>query len=214
MGRRGDAKNGDAASCRVRKRNRITTTLQLELITPTSSRMTNQIIVYRASDGNELSVKTDGETVWLTQQQMCQLFGRDRSVITKHINNIFKEGELVREVVCAKYAHTTPHGAIKGKSQVQEVVLYNLDVIISVGYRVKSLQGTRFRQWATGILREMLLNRLDEVREIAKLKRRVDIVEGDIKQIKGGVSYLVKQLTEPSAPPRRRIGFDVKYDRL
>ena len=170
--------------------------------------MTNQIIVYRASDGNELSVKTDGETVWLTQQQMCQLFGRDRSVITKHINNIFKEGELVREVVCAKYAHTTPHGAIKGKSQVQEVVLYNLDVIISVGYRVKSLQGTRFRQWATGILREMLLNRLDEVREIAKLKHRVDIVEGDIKQIKGGVSYLVKQLSEPSATPRRRIGFN------
>ena len=170
--------------------------------------MNNQIIVYKASDGNELSVKTDGETVWLTQQQMCQLFGRDRSVITKHINNIFKEGELVREVVCAKYAHTTPHGAIKEKRQVQEVVLYNLDVIISVGYRVKSLQGTRFRQWATGILREMLLNRLDEVREIAKLKRRVDIVEGDIKQIKGGVSYLVKQLTEPSAPPRRRISFD------
>ena len=170
--------------------------------------MDNQIVVYKSSDGNELSVKTDGETVWLTQHQMCQLFGRDRTVITKHINNIFKEGELEREVVCAKFAHTTPHGAVKGKSQVQEVVLYNLDVVISVGYRVKSLQGTRFRQWATGILREMLLNRLEEVREIARLKRRVDLVEGDIKQIKGGMNYLVKQLSEPPEPPRRRIGFD------
>ena len=89
------------------------------------------------------------------------------------------------------------------------VAIYNLDVVISVGYRVKSFQGTRFRRWATRVLREMLLNRLDEVREIAKLKRRVDIVEGDIKRIKGGISYLVKQLSEPSDPPRRRIGFDI-----
>ena len=170
--------------------------------------MDQQIIVYKSPDGSELPVKTDGETVWLTQRQMCQLFGRDRTVITRHINNIFKEGELVREVVCAKFAHTTPHGAVKGKSQIHEVVLYNLDVIISVGYRVKSLQGTRFRQWATRILREMLLNRVEEVREIAKLKRRVDAVEGDIKQIKGGMNYLVRQLTEPQEPPRRRIGFN------
>ena len=170
--------------------------------------MDQQIIVYKSPDGSELPVKTDGETVWLTQRQMCQLFGRDRTVITKHINNIFKEGELVREVVCAKFAHTTPHGAVKGKSQIQEVVLYNLDVIISVGYRVKSLQGTRFRQWATRILREMLLNRLDEVKRIGNLERRMDAVEGDIKQIKGGMNYLVQQLSAPPDPPRKRIGFN------
>ena len=91
---------------------------------------------------------------------------------------------MEREEVCAKFAHTTPHGSIKGKTQVQEVVLYNLDVIISVGYRVKSIQGTRFRQWATRILREMLLNRLDDVKRIGNLERRMDAVEGDIKQIK------------------------------
>ena len=170
--------------------------------------MDQQIIVYQSPDGSELPVKTDGETVWLTQRQMCQLFGRDRTVITKHINNIFKEGELVREVVCAKFAHTTPHGAVKGKSQIQEVVLYNLDVVISVGYRVKSLQGTRFRQWATRILREMLLNRLDEVKRIGNLERRMDAVEGDIKQIKGGMNYLVQQLSAPPDPPRKRIGFN------
>ena len=113
----------------------------------------------------------------------------------------------MREVVCAKFAHTTPHGAVKGKSQIQEVVLYNLDVVISVGYRVKSLQGTRFRQWATRILREMLLNRLDEVKRIGNLERRMDAVEGDIKQIKGGMNYLVQQLSAPPDPPRKRIGF-------
>jgi len=87
------------------------------------------------------------------------------------------------------------------------VAIYNLDVVISVGYRVKSFQGTRFRQWATRILREMLLNRLEEVREIAKLKHRMDAVEGDIKQIKGGMNYLVQQLSAPPDPPRKRIGF-------
>ena len=170
--------------------------------------MDQQIIVYKSSDGSELPVKTDGETVWMTQRQMCQLFGRERTVITKHINNIFKEGELERKEVCAKFAHTTPHGSIKGKTQVQEVVLYNLDVIISVGYRVKSIQGTRFRQWATRILREMLLNRLDEVKRIGNLERRMDAVEGDIKQIKGGMNYLVQQLSAPPDPPRKRIGFN------
>lgn len=85
---------------------------------------------------------------------------------------------------------------------------YHLDVIISVGYRVKSIQGTRFRQWATRILREMLMNRLDEVKRIGNLERWMDAVEGDIKQIKGGMNYLVKQLSEPSEPPRRRIGFN------
>ncbi len=83
------------------------------------------------------------------------------------------------------------------------------DTHINSGQHNKSQEGVRFRRWATRVLREMLLNRLDEVREIARLKRRVDIVEGDIKQIKGGVSYLVKQLSEPSDPPRRRIGFDI-----
>ena len=140
--------------------------------------MEKQIVVYKAANDISLEVQTDGETVWLTQEQMCRLFGRERSVITKHIANIFKEGELEREVVYAKFAYTTRHGAIDGKTQTKEVGLYNLDVVISVGYRVKSIQGTRFRQWATRILREMLLNRLDEIKRIAKLERRMDSAEG------------------------------------
>ena len=170
--------------------------------------MDKQIVVYEGEKDVRLAVKTDGETVWLTQEQMCRLFGRTQPVIARHIANIFKEGELEKEVVYAKFAYTTRHGAIAGKTQVKEVGLYNLDVVISVGYRVKSLQGTRFRQWATRILREMLLNRLDEVKRIGNLERRMDAVEGDIRQIKGGMNYLVQQLSAPSAPPRRRIGFN------
>ena len=169
--------------------------------------MDKQIVVYNGDGDVRLEVKTDGETVWLTQAQMCQLFGRDRTVVTKHINNIFRDGELEREVVCAKFAHTTQHGAIDGKTQVKEIILYNLDVVISVGYRVKSIQGTRFRQWATRVLREMLLNKLDEIKRISNLERRMDAAEGDIKQIKGGMSYLVQQLSAPPDSPRRRIGF-------
>ena len=164
--------------------------------------MRNQIVVYKASDGNELAVKTDGETVWMTIEQMVKLLGRDRTVLIRHVNNAIKEGELCRDINVQNL-----HNIQTGRGRPE--LMYDLDTLISVGYRVKSPEGVRFRRWATTVLREMLLNRLDEVREIAKLKRRVDIVEGDIKQIKGGVSYLVKQLSEPSDPPRRRIGFDI-----
>ena len=174
--------------------------------------MEKQIVVYKAADDISLEVQTDGETVWLTQEQMCLLFGRTQPVIARHIANIFREGELSKEVVYAKFAYTTRHGAIDGKTQTKEVGLYNLDVVISVGYRVKSIQGTRFRQWATKILREMLLNRLDEIKRIAKLERRMDSAEGDIKQIKGGVSYLVQQLSATPEQPRRRIGFGCDDD--
>ena len=153
-------------------------------------KLENEILIYQGDANLQMKVKTDGETVWLTQEQMCQLFGRERSVITKHVRNIFKEGELEERVVCAKFAHTTLHGAIIGKTQTRDVFYYNLDVVISVGYRVKSLEGTRFRQWATRVLREMLLNRLDEVKRITKLEQRVDRVEDDVKQIKGGVNFL------------------------
>ena len=99
-------------------------------------KLENEILIYQGDANLQMKVKTDGETVWLTQEQMCQLFGRERSVITKHVRNIFKEGELEERVVCAKFAHTTLHGAIIGKTQTRDVFYYNLDVVISVGYRV------------------------------------------------------------------------------
>ena len=118
----------------------------------------NQIVIYQIEDGRtQIDVRLENETVWLTQAQMAELFQKDRTVITRHINNIFKEGELEREEVSAKFAHTTQHGAIEGKTQTQELVLYNLDVIISVGYRVKSKRGTAFRIWARKVLKDYLV---------------------------------------------------------
>lgn len=118
---------------------------------------TGEIVLYQPEGKVRLVVSIKDETVWLTQAQMAELFQKDRTVIGRHIKNIFREGELDSKVVCANFAHTTPHGAIRGKTQISEVVLYNLDVIISVGYRVKSIQGTRFRQWALGVLKDYLL---------------------------------------------------------
>ena len=158
------------------------------------------ILVYQGDAGLKMSVKTDGETVWLTQEQMCQLFGRDRSVITKHIRNIFKEGELPQEGYVQNLHITSEVGG-------RPVSLYNLDVVISVGYRVKPIKGVRFRQWATRVLRELLLKRLDEIKRVGKLERRVDSIEQSVKQIQGGVNYLIGQISTPQEPMRHRIGF-------
>jgi hypothetical protein len=104
-----------------------------------------EIIIYQAPNGEtQLEVRLEEETVWLTQAQMALLFERDRTVISKHISNIFREGELQEDMVCANFTHTTQHGAVEGKTQTSSVQLYNLDVIISVGYRVKSQRGTQF----------------------------------------------------------------------
>jgi hypothetical protein len=117
-----------------------------------------EIIIYSSEDGLiKIQTRLENETVWLTQAQMATLFGKGRTTITEHIQNIFKEGELKENMVCRETRHTTQHGALEGKTQEQLVKLYNLDVIISVGYRVKSLQGTRFRQWATARLREYIV---------------------------------------------------------
>lgn len=116
------------------------------------------IVIYQSEDGSiKVDVLFQDETVWLTQEQMALLFGKGRTTITEHISNIFSEGELQEELVCRKFRHTTQHGAIEGLSQTKEVKYYNLDVIISVGYRVKSRQGTMFRIWATQRLRDYII---------------------------------------------------------
>lgn len=119
---------------------------------------TSEILIYQNKDGNiKIDVRLEEETVWLTQEQMAALFGKGRSTITEHITNIFSEGELEEHVVCRNFRRTTQHGAIEGKTQEKEVKHYNLDVIISVGYRVKSPQGTQFRIWATQRLKEYII---------------------------------------------------------
>lgn len=123
-----------------------------------SQENTSKILIYQNQGGDiQLDVNLDGETVWLNQAQMAQLFGKARNTITEHLGHIFAEGELEERQVCRDFRHTTPHGAIKGKTQQQTVKYYNLDVIISVGYRVKSQQGTQFRIWATQRLKEYIV---------------------------------------------------------
>jgi hypothetical protein len=118
----------------------------------------NEILLYTTPNGNvKVEIYLKNETIWLTQQKIADLFGIDRTVVTKHIGNIFKSGELNEQVVCANFAHTTPHGAIKGKTQETVTKFYNLDVIISVGYRVNSTQATAFRIWATERLKEYII---------------------------------------------------------
>lgn len=120
--------------------------------------MNSELLIYENKAGNiTIDVRLEDETVWLTQAQMAQLFGKDKRTISEHIANIFKEGELDEKVVVRKFRITTQHGAIKGKTQEVEVNGYNLDVIISVGYRVKSVQGTQFRIWATQRLKEYIV---------------------------------------------------------
>ena len=118
----------------------------------------DSIVIYQTTDGETcIDVKFQDETVWLSQAQMAELFQKDRTVIGRHINNIFKEGELEESLVCAKFAHTKDYGRREGFTQRTETTLYNLDVIISVGYRVKSKRGTQFRIWANKILKQYLL---------------------------------------------------------
>ncbi|MBO7687872.1 MAG: virulence RhuM family protein [Kiritimatiellae bacterium] len=168
----------------------------------------NQIVVYQPDETIRLDVRLENETVWLTQEQMSLLFGRTQPVIARHIGNIFREGELDREVVYAKFAYTTRHGAIAGKTQIKEVGLYNLDVVISVGYRVKSVQGTRFRQWATKVLKEFMLRgyafnqRLNQLED--RIDRRMAKTEADVAELKDKVDFFV----QTSMPPVQGVFYN------
>ena len=140
---------------------------------------TSFIEIYHSPEGDvELNVKLENETVWLTQSQMAVLFGRDQSVVARHIANIYKEGELDKESTYAKFAYIP-----ETRERIYETAMYNLDVIISVGYRVKSVNGTRFRQWANKILKDYLIKgyainknlkeeHYNELKEVVRLMSR------------------------------------------
>ena len=112
----------------------------------------NEIVLFQPNETVRLEVLLDEDTVWLTQAQMVELFQTSKANVSEHIKHIFEEGELARNMVVRKFRTTTKHGAIPDKTQTHLALHYNLDVIISVGYRVKSQRGTQFRIWATGVL--------------------------------------------------------------
>ena len=118
----------------------------------------NEILLYTTPNGEvKVEIYLQNETIWLTQQKIADLFGVQRPAVTKHLKNIFETGELIEEKVSSILEHTTPHGAIKGKTQEKKVKFYNLDAIISVGYRVNSQRATAFRIWATERLKEYII---------------------------------------------------------
>ncbi|MBK6825119.1 MAG: virulence protein RhuM/Fic/DOC family protein [Saprospiraceae bacterium] len=151
----------------------------------------SEIVIYQTPDNQiQVDVQFEGETFWLTQEDISQLFERDRTVISKHLRNIFKEGELEEIVVSANFAHTTQHGAIKGKTQEKQVKYYNLDAILSVGYRVNSKRGTQFRQWASQRLKDYLVQgyTINEKR-LAEKKQHVEY-------LKTGIRILSRAITQ------------------
>ena len=144
--------------------------------------MNDKIVIYRTEDGQtSVNVRMDGDTVWLSQAQMAELFQKDRTVIGRHINNIYKEHELERETTCANFAHMG-----KDADQTYQTALYNLDVIISVGYRVKSQRGTQFRIWANKVLKDYL------VKGYAVNKTLTDQRYSELKQLVAVLGRTVK----------------------
>lgn len=118
----------------------------------------SEFLLYTAPNGDvKVEVLLSGETIWLTQERIAQLFGVQRPAITKHLKNIFESGELQEQLVCSILEHTTAHGAIADKTQTKSVKYYNLDAVISVGYRVNSTQATQFRIWATALIKDYII---------------------------------------------------------
>ena len=163
--------------------------------------MKNEILIYRPNELVEhIEVRIEDETVWLNRNQLAILFGRDVKTIGKHINNIFREGELFKDVVVANFATTTQHGAIKGKTQTYIIEFYNLDVIISVGYRVKSKEGTQFRIWANRVLKEFLLKGY-------AINQRMNRIENTVEDLAKKVSEIDLQINA-NLIPTQGIFFD------
>lgn len=162
----------------------------------------NEIILYQPDSTTKLEVRIENETVWLTQAQMTELFQTSKQNISLHVNNIFKEGELDRNSV-VKDSLTTASDGKKYKTK-----FYSLDVIISIGYRVKSQRGTRFRQWANKVLKEYLLRGYSVNQRLFNMENRIDhrLSEHDnqIKELSGKVDFFLKT----SLPPREGILFD------
>ena len=153
-----------------------------------------EIVMYQPDETIRLEVRVENETVWLTQQQMAELFNATKQNVSLHINNIYDEGELEREATVKDYLTVRKEGK---RTVRRHVNLYNLDVIISVGYRVKSLRGTRFRQWANRILKEYLINGYS-------INRRFEYIEQRLASAEQKIDFFVRS----SLPPVEGIFYD------
>lgn len=167
------------------------------------------VVVYKSNDGVvQLEVQLANETVWLTLDQMAELFQRNKSTISRHIKNIFECGELSQDMVVAKNATTTQHGALQGKTQTHEVTFYNLDMIISIGYRVNSIRGVQFRQWASRVLKEYLLRGYSINQHLVYMEQRIDHQLQEhteqIHELQDKVDFFVRT----SLPPKEGVFYN------
>lgn len=167
------------------------------------------IVVYKSNDGIvQLEVQLANDTVWLTLDQMAELFQRNKSTISRHIKNIFECGELQRDMVVAKNATTTQHGALQGKTQTHNVTIYNLDMIISIGYKVNSIRGVQFRQWASRVLKEYLLRGYSINQHLVYMEQRIDhrLQEHteQIHELQDKVDFFVRT----SLPPKEGVFYN------
>lgn len=180
--------------------------------------LNDKIVIYRTADGQTaVDVRMDGDSVWLSQAQMAELFQKDRTVIGRHISNIYKEHELERETTCANFAHTKNYGRREGFTQTKNIVLYNLDVIISVGYRVKSQRGTQFRIWANKVLKEYLIkgyavNKALTEQRYTELKQLVNVLGRTVKTQEALTSDDALNLVEVVADYAYALDTLDKYD--
>lgn len=167
--------------------------------------MTNEIVLYQPNDQLSIEVKLENETVWLTQQQMAMLFNTTRNNITLHIGNIFREGELDKDSVCKESLLTAADG------KVYKTNFYNLDVIISVGYRVKSIVGTKFRQWANKVLKDYMLKGYAVNQRLLAMEERIDhrfhSIENTLADHQEKIDFFVRT----SLPPVEQVFFEGEF---
>ena len=167
--------------------------------------MANEIVLYQPNEQMSLEVKLENETVWLTLNQMASLFGRDKSVISRHIKAIFQERELTYEGSVAKNATVQTEG---NRQVIRDVEFYNLNVIISVGYRVKSQQGTAFRIWATKVLKEYMLSGYAINQRLITMEERMDKRIGRIENTLAAHQEKIDFFVRTSLPPHQGIFYD------
>jgi len=155
------------------------------------------IVLFKDGDISlDVPISPDKETVWLTANQMAMLFDKDEKTVRKHINNVFSDEELNKEVVVANFATTSQHGAVAGKTQTRMTQFYNLDVIISVGYRVKSKRGIAFRRWANSVLKQYLLQGYAINKDrLTQLNQVIDIISRSGNPEIAGVSAVLERFT-------------------
>ena len=170
--------------------------------------MTNEIVLYQPDESVQLEVRVQDESVWLSQQQMAELFATNRTSILRHISNIYKTHELEESATCAKIAQVRQEG---NRTIVRQIPFYNLDMIISVGYRVNSIRGTRFRQWANKIIKDYMLRgyavnqRLLAVEE--RMDRKFSAIESELRDHREKIDFFVRT----NMPPAEQIFFEGQF---